>query len=75
MRAHELRGAMPRAQGLRTALALWRGRPLADIVDLPWAQELTHRLDLLWLQAKFAAESDRLTFIIFPRQGGPVLDL
>jgi DNA-binding SARP family transcriptional activator len=41
-----------RVQHLRAALALWRGRPLAGLADLVWAEEQIRRLDQLWLQAK-----------------------
>jgi len=41
-----------RAQRLQAALALWRGRPLADVVELAWAAEQRRRLDQLWLHAK-----------------------
>jgi hypothetical protein len=39
---------------LRDALALWRGRPLADVTELPFLDEQATRLDGLWLRAKLA---------------------
>ena len=36
-----------RVRQLRAALALWRGRPLADVVGLEWLDEQAERLDLL----------------------------
>jgi DNA-binding SARP family transcriptional activator/Flp pilus assembly protein TadD len=39
---------------LREALALWRGRPLADVTELPFLDEQATRLDGLWLRAKLA---------------------
>jgi DNA-binding SARP family transcriptional activator len=35
------------ARDLREALALWRGRPLADVAGLAWLEEQAERLDLL----------------------------
>jgi DNA-binding SARP family transcriptional activator/tetratricopeptide (TPR) repeat protein len=49
-----------RAQQLRSALALWRGRPLADVARLAWLAEQAHRLDGLWLQAARALVESRL---------------
>jgi DNA-binding SARP family transcriptional activator len=46
---HGVRAADP-AQGardLREALALWRGRPLADVAELAWLAEQAVQLDLL----------------------------
>jgi len=40
-----------RAERLRAALALWRGRPLADVAGMPWLDEQAERLDGLRLQA------------------------
>jgi DNA-binding SARP family transcriptional activator len=40
--ADPLRGA----RHLQAALALWRGRPLADLAGLPWLEEQAERLDL-----------------------------
>ena len=37
----------PGARHLQAALALWRGRPLADLAGLPWLEEQAERLDLL----------------------------
>jgi DNA-binding SARP family transcriptional activator/tetratricopeptide (TPR) repeat protein len=39
---------------LREALALWRGRPLADVSGLAFMDEQAVRLDGLWLRAKLA---------------------
>lgn len=39
---------------LRQALALWRGRPLADVTGLAWAEEQAGRLDLLGQQIRRA---------------------
>ena len=36
---------------LREALSLWRGRPLADLEDEPFAREATAHLEDAWLQA------------------------
>ncbi|MFI5915817.1 BTAD domain-containing putative transcriptional regulator [Dactylosporangium sp. NPDC051541] len=41
-----------RVAKLQAALALWRGLPLADVVDAAWAREQVDRLDLLRLQAR-----------------------
>ena len=54
--ADPLRGALH----LRAALALWRGRPLADLAGLPWLEEQAERLDLLYLQVKRAWFGARL---------------
>src|SRR4051812_32529997 len=37
---------------LRAALALWRGRPLADVAGLPWLDEQSERLDRIRWQAR-----------------------
>ena len=37
---------------LEAALALWRGRPLADVAGLTWLEEQAQRLDLLLGQVK-----------------------
>src|SRR5947209_3942440 len=34
-----------RVRHLRAALALWRGRSLVDVADLPWLDEQARRLD------------------------------
>jgi DNA-binding SARP family transcriptional activator/tetratricopeptide (TPR) repeat protein len=39
---------------LRQALALWRGRPLADVTGLAWTEEQAGRLDLLAQQIRRA---------------------
>jgi DNA-binding SARP family transcriptional activator len=49
-----------RAWQLRTALALWRGRPLAGIPDLVWVADQAHRLDQLQLHADRALVDARL---------------
>jgi DNA-binding SARP family transcriptional activator/pimeloyl-ACP methyl ester carboxylesterase len=41
-----------REQRLRDALALWRGRPLADVDGLPWLREEGERLEQLRLRAR-----------------------
>jgi DNA-binding SARP family transcriptional activator/tetratricopeptide (TPR) repeat protein len=50
---HSAQAADPgdRAGQLRTALALWRGRPLADVGGIAWLAEQAERLDRLRLQA------------------------
>ena len=45
---------------LQSALALWRGRPLADVPGLAWLEDQAERLDLLWLQVKRALAKARL---------------
>ena len=48
----EARGASRRrSRGLREALALWRGPPLADFAYEPWAQTEIGRLEELRLEA------------------------
>ena len=44
----------------REALALWRGPPLDDIADEPFAAEQIRRLDELWLRARELAIDDAL---------------
>ena len=39
------------AETLRSALELWRGRPLADLEDEPFAREATAHLEDAWLDA------------------------
>ena len=48
------------AKHLREALALWRGRPLADVTGLAWLEEQAGRLDLLCEQIKRALSEARL---------------
>jgi DNA-binding SARP family transcriptional activator len=48
------------ARLLETALALWRGRPLADLAGLPWLEEQAERLELLGVQVKLALSEARL---------------
>ena len=48
------------ARLLEAALALWRGRPLADLAGLPWLEEQAERLDLLGVQVKLALSEARL---------------
>ena len=45
---------------LEAALALWRGRALADLADLPGLEDHVRRLDLLSLQVKRALSEARL---------------
>jgi DNA-binding SARP family transcriptional activator/tetratricopeptide (TPR) repeat protein len=45
---------------LRAALALWRGRPLADVAGSAWLEEQAERLDLLRLQVRRALSQARL---------------
>ena len=54
--ADPVRGALR----LHEALALWRGRPLADLAGLPWMEEQAERLDLLHVQVKQAWFEARL---------------
>jgi DNA-binding SARP family transcriptional activator len=54
--ADPLRGA----PHLQAALALWCGRPLADLAGLPWLGEQAERLDLLYVQVKRAWFGARL---------------
>jgi DNA-binding SARP family transcriptional activator/tetratricopeptide (TPR) repeat protein len=49
-----------RARHLQAALALWRGRPLADVAGLPWLDEQAARLDQFWLHAQRALVETRL---------------
>jgi DNA-binding SARP family transcriptional activator len=48
------------ARHLHAALALWRGRPLADVPGVVWLEEQAERLDVLWLQVKRALAKARL---------------
>src|SRR6516164_3308158 len=48
------------ARDLRAALALWRGRPLADVGGLAWLEEQAGRLDLLREQIKRELSEARL---------------
>src|SRR5262249_34826811 len=48
------------ARRLRAALALWRGRPLADVAGLPWLEQQAERLDLLLAQVSRALAEARL---------------
>jgi DNA-binding SARP family transcriptional activator len=48
------------AQELRQALALWRGRPLADVAGLAWLEDQAGRLDLLCQQIRRALFQARL---------------
>jgi DNA-binding SARP family transcriptional activator/tetratricopeptide (TPR) repeat protein len=48
------------AAHLHAALALWRGRPLADLAGLPWLEEQAGRLDLLGVQVRRALFEARL---------------
>lgn len=49
-----------RVVALRAALALWRGRPLADLVGLRWLDEQAERLAGLELSAREALTDARL---------------
>ena len=49
-----------RIRELREALALWRGRPLADLAGIPWLEDQAHRLDLLREQIRHALAEARL---------------
>jgi len=48
------------ARDLREALALWRGRPLADVAGLAWLEEQAERLDLLRDRIRRALSEARL---------------
>jgi DNA-binding SARP family transcriptional activator/tetratricopeptide (TPR) repeat protein len=48
------------ARLLEAALALWRGRPLADLACLPWLEEQAERLELLGVRVKLALSEARL---------------
>ena len=45
---------------LHDALALWRGRPLADVADLAWLSAQAERLDLLQMRIRQALSEARL---------------
>jgi DNA-binding SARP family transcriptional activator/tetratricopeptide (TPR) repeat protein len=45
---------------LETALALWRGPPLAELAGRPWLEEQAERLNLLGVQVKLALFGARL---------------
>jgi len=45
---------------LRAAVALWRGRPLADLAGLGWFDDQAQRLEQLLLQARHALIETRL---------------
>jgi len=45
---------------LKAALALWRGRPLADLAALPWLAEQAEHLDLLRVEIMRAFSAARL---------------
>jgi DNA-binding SARP family transcriptional activator/tetratricopeptide (TPR) repeat protein len=48
------------ARHLQAALALWRGRPMADLAGLAWLEEQAERLDLFRVQIKRALFEARL---------------
>jgi DNA-binding SARP family transcriptional activator/tetratricopeptide (TPR) repeat protein len=48
------------AQYLEAALALWRGRPLADLAGQPWLEEQAEHLDLLRVGIRRALSEARL---------------
>ncbi|HEX6673473.1 MAG TPA: BTAD domain-containing putative transcriptional regulator [Actinomycetes bacterium] len=45
---------------LQAAVALWRGRPLADLAGLAWFDDQAHRLEQLLAQARHALIETRL---------------
>src|SRR6266508_2718559 len=45
---------------LQAAVALWRGRPLADLAGLAWFDDQAHRLEQLLAQARHALVETRL---------------
>jgi DNA-binding SARP family transcriptional activator/tetratricopeptide (TPR) repeat protein len=47
-------------QRLQGALALWRGRPLADVCDLAWRSAQTEHLELLRMRIRQALSEARL---------------
>jgi DNA-binding SARP family transcriptional activator/tetratricopeptide (TPR) repeat protein len=49
-----------RAERLEAALALWRGRPLADVTGPTWIEQQTRRMDQLWLRGTWALIDVRL---------------
>ncbi|MFI7152247.1 BTAD domain-containing putative transcriptional regulator [Nonomuraea sp. NPDC050022] len=49
-----------RADRLRTAVALWRGAPLAELAGLAWFDEQAQRLEQLLLEARHALIDARL---------------
>jgi DNA-binding SARP family transcriptional activator/tetratricopeptide (TPR) repeat protein len=56
-------GSTDPARGVRdleAALALWRGRPLADVSGIVWLEEQAERLELLGSQVKRALSQARL---------------
>jgi len=59
---HSTRAADPvqQARQLQAALALWRGRPLADVPGLAWLEEQARRLELLCQTVKRALFDARL---------------
>ena len=57
------------AADLREALALWRGRPLADLAGLAWLEQQAGRLDLLREQIRHALSDAQAG-----RRGTPAAD-
>ena len=59
---HSTRATDPvqQARQLQAALALWRGRPLADVPGLAWLEEQARRLELLCQTVKRALFDARL---------------
>lgn len=49
-----------RAEALRAALKLWRGRPLQEVLDVPWLAEQAQRLATLEFEARRALIEARL---------------
>ena len=58
--ARQCADAGRRAELLRSALALWRGRPLVDVADLPWLGAQSDRLAALALEARLLLVTTRL---------------
>src|SRR5215469_1137165 len=53
-------GSADAVRYLRDALALWRGRPLADVAELAWLSDQAEQLDLLRMRIKLALAEARL---------------
>jgi DNA-binding SARP family transcriptional activator/tetratricopeptide (TPR) repeat protein len=58
--ARQATGPARRAELLRSALALWRGRPLIDVAALPWLAAQADRLDALAADARRSLAETRL---------------
>jgi DNA-binding SARP family transcriptional activator len=59
-RATDLPDPAQRVSELREALALWRGRPLADVAGIAWLEGQAERLDMLCEQIRLALAEARL---------------